>query len=113
MANTGKTIGQASAEGGADTLAGIDAMLTAWKDRDLTEFNTQMGDKNEILTNGDELEIKLYKDRDPGMISYADAYLKDGVQKTGILVVGAGHMVGDTGIIQGLKNLGYTVELEP
>ncbi|MFR4562872.1 MAG: TraB/GumN family protein [Flavonifractor plautii] len=32
---------------------------------------------------------------------------------TGLLVVGAGHMVGDTGVVQGLRDLGYTVELVP
>lgn len=97
----------------ADSAAGVDAMLAAWKDRDVTAFDAAMGDKDEVLKNGDELEVKLYKDRDPGMIAYADSYLKGNEAKTGILVVGAGHMSGSTGIIQGLKDLGYTVEPTP
>ena len=29
------------------------------------------------------------------------------------MTVGAGHMVGNTGVVQGLKDLGYAVEVMP
>ena len=46
-------------------------------------------------------------------LAWADSYLKQEGSHTGIMTVGAGHMVGRTGIVQGLKDLGYTVEVVP
>ena len=48
-----------------------------------------------------------------GMIEYADRYLSAEGPRTGILVVGAAHMIGETGVVRGLQALGYTVELAP
>ncbi|NCB63600.1 MAG: TraB/GumN family protein [Clostridia bacterium] len=100
-----------TAVGDTAAVGQIDVMLAAWKDRDVMAFAKAMGDKDEMLKTADELNAKLYLGRDPGMIAYADSYLKGDEAKTGILVVGAGHMMGGTGIVQGLKNLGYSVEL--
>ena len=47
------------------------------------------------------------------MIAYARDYLTQEGSHTGLLVVGAGHMVGGSGVVQGLKDLGYTVEVVP
>ena len=47
------------------------------------------------------------------MITYAADYLEQEGSHTGLLVVGAGHMIGSGGIVQGLKDLGYTVEVVP
>ena len=63
------------------------------------------------MDSGDELNVKLFTERDPNMIRYAADYLSQGTGNTGILVVGAGHMIGETGVVQGLIDLGYTVEL--
>ena len=90
----------------------ISAMMDTWKDRDPDEFD-KVYDKDAILESDDELNSKLFIDRDPGMIQYAADYLSQEGSHTGLLVVGAGHMVGDTGIVQGLKDLGYTVEVVP
>ena len=90
----------------------ISAMMDTWKDRDPEEFDKVYG-KDAILESDDELNSKLFIDRDPGMIQYAADYLSQEGSHTGLLVVGAGHMVGDTGIVQGLKDLGYTVEVVP
>ena len=90
----------------------ISAMMDTWKDRDPDEFD-KVYDKDAILESDDELNSKLFIDRDPGMIQYAADYLSREGSHTGLLVVGAGHMVGDTGIVQGLKDLGYTVEVVP
>ncbi|MCI9157759.1 MAG: TraB/GumN family protein, partial [Lawsonibacter sp.] len=51
--------------------------------------------------------------RDPNMIAWADRYLKQDGAHTGLMTVGAGHMIGRTGVVQGLKDLGYTVEVVP
>ena len=95
-----------------EEVAQIGAMMDTWKSRDVESFD-QIYDKDAILNSDDELNSKLFTDRDPGMIAYADEYLKREGSHTGLLVVGAGHMVGDTGIVQGLKDLGYTVEVVP
>ncbi len=90
----------------------ISAMMDTWKNRDPEEFD-RVFDKDAVLTSDDELNAKLFTGRDPGMIQYAAGYLSQEGSHTGLLVVGAGHMVGDTGIVQGLKDLGYTVEVVP
>ena len=90
----------------------IGAMMDTWKVRDPEAFDQVYG-KDAILASDDELNAKLFTDRDPGMIQYAADYLSQEGSHTGLLVVGAGHMVGDTGIVQGLKDLGYTVEVVP
>ena len=90
----------------------ISAMMDTWKDRDPEAFDQVYG-KDTILESDDELNSKLFTDRDPGMIQYAADYLSQEGSHTGLMVVGAGHMVGDTGIVQGLKDLGYTVEVVP
>ena len=90
----------------------ISAMMDTWKVRDPEAFDQVYG-KDAILASDDELNAKLFTDRDPGMIQYAADYLSQEGSHTGLLVVGAGHMVGDTGIVQGLKDLGYTVEVVP
>ena len=95
-----------------EEVAQIGAMMDTWKSRDVESFD-QIYDKDAILNSDDELNSKLFTDRDPGMIAYADEYLKREGSHTGLLVVGAGHMVGETGVVQGLKDLGYTVEVVP
>ena len=90
----------------------IRAMMDSWKARDAAKFDAVYG-KDVILDSEDELNRKLFTGRDPGMIQYAADYLNQTGSHTGLLVVGAGHMVGDTGVVQGLRDLGYTVELVP
>lgn len=95
-----------------EQLDQINAMMDTWKDRDPEAFD-QVYNKEAVLNSDDELNSKLFTDRDPGMIQYAADYLSQEGSHTGLMVVGAGHMVGDTGIVQGLKDLGYTVEVVP
>ena len=90
----------------------IGAMMDSWKARDAAKFDAVYG-KDVILDSEDEFNRKLFTGRDPGMIQYAADYLNQTGSHTGLLVVGAGHMVGDTGVVQGLRDLGYTVELVP
>ena len=49
----------------------------------------------------------------PGMIAAAAEYLETEGENTFFLAVGAGHMVDPGGIVSGLRELGYTVELVP
>lgn len=90
----------------------IGLWMDQWKARNVEGF-AKAYPKDETINGGDELESKLFTDRDPGMINYAARYLEQEGSHTGLLVVGAGHMIGSGGIVQGLKNLGYTVEVVP
>ncbi len=90
----------------------ISLWMDQWKTRDVEGF-AKSYPKDEIINGAEELESKLFTDRDPGMIAYAENYLEQGGSHTGLLVVGAGHMIGSGGIVQGLRDLGYTVEVVP
>lgn len=91
----------------------VDRWMEQWKTRDTGAFAKDYP-KDDIQANtADELNAKLFEGRDPNMIAWADRYLKQEGSHTGIMTVGAGHMIGKTGIVQGLKDLGYTVEVVP
>jgi len=51
---------------------------------------------------------KIVDDRNPHMADVAERFLK--YNKTCLFVVGAGHLVGPTGIVELLKKRGYSVE---
>ena len=91
----------------------VDRWMEQWKTRDTEAFANDYP-KDVIQSNTtDELNSKLFEGRDPNMIAWADRYLKQEGSHTGIMTVGAGHMVGNTGVVQGLKDLGYAVEVMP
>ena len=92
--------------------AQIAAMFDARKDRDPETFAAVYG-KETVMDSGDELNVKLFTERDPGMIAAAAEYLETEGENTFFLAVGAGHMVDPGGIVSGLRDLGYTVELVP
>ena len=88
----------------------LSAMFAAWKDRDPEAFS-KVYDKASIINSTDELNSKLFTQRDPGMIKAAAEYLETEGSHTYFMAVGAGHMVDPGGIVSGLRELGYTVEL--
>lgn len=88
----------------------LSAMFAAWKDRDPEAFS-KVYDKAAIINSTDELNSKLFTQRDPGMIKAAAEYLETEGSHTYFMAVGAGHMVDPGGIVSGLRELGYTVEL--
>ena len=90
----------------------LSGMFAAWKDRDPEAFSQVYG-KEAIINSTDELNSKLFTERDPGMIQAAANYLEAEGSHTYFLAVGAGHMVDPGGIVSGLRELGYTVELVP
>ena len=88
----------------------MSGMFAAWKARDPEAFGA-VYDKASIINSDDELNSKLFTERDPGMIAAAASYLEREGENTFFLAVGAGHMVDPGGIVSGLRELGYTVEL--
>ena len=90
----------------------LNGMFSAWKARDPEAF-LEVYDKQAILDSDDELNAKLFTERDPNMIEAAAAYLETEGSHTYFMAVGVGHMVDPGGIVGGLRELGYTVELVP
>ena len=90
----------------------VEGMFQTWKDRDPEGFAEVYGKEN-VINSDDELNSKLFTQRDPGMIAAAAEYLEAEGENTVLLAVGAGHMVDPGGIVSGLRELGYTVELVP
>lgn len=90
----------------------LDAMFAAWKNRDMEAFSAAYN-KQAIVSSEDQLQSRLFTDRDPGMIEAAAAFLEQEGSHTTFMAVGAGHMDDPGGIVSGLRALGYTVELVP
>lgn len=88
----------------------LDAMMEAWKNRDAAAFEASYN-KAAIVESDDEMNARLFTDRDPNMIQAAAAYLETEGENTFFMAAGAGHMVDPGGIVSGLRDLGYTVEL--
>lgn len=84
-------------------------MMTAWQTADLELFHKTY-DKSAIVNSDDELNARLFTDRDPGMVKVARSYLEKEGKNTAFLAFGAGHMVAPGGIVPELQKLGYTVE---
>lgn len=87
----------------------LDAMMAAWKAGDAAAFEAVYG-KAAVVESDDELNARLFTDRDPNMIAHAAGLLETEGENTFFLAVGAGHMVDPGGIVNGLRDLGYTVE---
>lgn len=109
-----------AASDASDSADLIELWTEQWKSRDIDGF-TASYDKDAVLSSEDELSARLFLDRDPNMVQYAAALLKnadgasapDGGELTYVMVVGAGHMIGYTGIVQGLRDMGFIVEAVP
>ena len=97
----------------AEQDAAVDRWMEQWKTRDTQGFARDYPKDDIQSSTTDELNAKLFEGRDPNMVAWADRYLKQPGSHTGIMTVGAGHMIGKTGVVQGLKDLGYTVEVMP
>ncbi len=96
---------QAALDAQAEALDGI---IAAWKTGDLDAFG-QVYDKEGIINSDDELNSKLFTDRDPGMVETAKAHLDQEGSHTTFMAFGAGHMVAPGGIVPELEALGYEV----
>jgi uncharacterized protein len=88
--------------------AEADSLLNAWKTGDTNRLESiamkSMSD-DKRLTSVNE---KLIYQRNRNMTSKIEAFLKK--KETCFVIVGAGHLVGDRGIIELLKSKGYTIE---
>lgn len=58
----------------------------------------------------DEFSTKFFFDRNDHMYETVLEYLEDDTEQTYFVVVGAGHMISDKGIVKLLQDKGYTVD---
>jgi uncharacterized protein YbaP (TraB family) len=97
-------------------------LITAWKSGDIEELEriaftdtdeTEI-DETEIDEYAQALEAeyneKIWEVRNANMIEKIEAMLAEDDTEDYFVVVGAGHMLTEEGIVQGLEALGYTVE---
>ena len=86
--------------------SGDEAALIAY----LQEEDVSNGELSEdALDAKEEYENLLLKNRDAGMLEKAEEYLASG--KTVFFAVGLAHLLGETGLVDALREAGYTVTL--
>lgn len=94
-----------------ESVDSVNQMLDYWKTGNVEELakllNTE--DATDPLTQ--EFNDKLLTTRNKGMLTDITSMLKDDTSHDYFVVVGAAHMFNNDGIVQGLKDAGYTVEL--
>lgn len=84
----------------------IDQLMSAWEDGELDGLEeTLMADFDDYP----ELRDRIITDRNHEWVEQLTGYLKDSEQDY-FVVVGALHMVGDQGVVELLRDAGYTVE---
>lgn len=91
----------------------LNQLYDAWKTGDIAEFLEEDSEDLNSLTDEekqayDDYEKAMLTDRNIGMADKAEEYLKE--DKNVFYVVGFAHMIGDNGIVQLLKDRGYTVK---
>jgi hypothetical protein len=86
----------------------VDTLISAWKAGDAERMESLLV-KN---IRGDQALTDVYEkilyERNRVMVSKVEGYLK--TAETHFVIIGAGHLVGDRGIIEMLRKRGYSVE---
>lgn len=86
------------------------SLLECWKTAD-TEQLEEILFSTEPTTNIEkEYNKKLFDDRNENMTEFVIKALKEDDKNNYFVVVGAGHMLNNTGIVELLEKVGYTVE---
>lgn len=87
--------------------ADMKSMLRTWKTGDVAEMERQL--TRSVVTEDDRaLYAKFMTDRNAAMTDGIEKRLRTG--RTTFVVVGAGHLVGDDGVVEQLRARGYSVE---
>lgn len=96
-----------SAETMADVFRtnSIEPMVNVW----LAGDEAALTESTEAMKETPEYYKAVIKDRNVGMIEKIEGYLDNENKETYFVVVGAGHMLGEDGIVTKLKEKGYTI----
>lgn len=87
-----------------DTAKDFDKMITAWKTGDAPALAQLL---NDALHESPTIFKRLVSDRSASWIPRIEEMLRDG--RTGMVIVGAGHLVGDEGVVALLRKKGLKV----
>lgn len=88
----------------------IEKILASSEEIDLDEVREEEQiEFDKIMELLNTFNESLLDNRNDDMTTIVDNYFKEG--KNVFVVVGAAHVVGDTGLVKGLSNLGYNVNL--
>ncbi len=87
-------------------------LYSSWSRGDMESLEKSANDYIKLLSDNDRAACEKYNkafltDRNVGMVEKAEQYLSEG--KNTFFVVGAMHMIGSDGIVELLKQKGYTV----
>lgn len=85
-------------------------MLAYWKDGNVEDLKTMVFAETGETEIEKEFNEKLWDVRDKHMGESVAAMLTEDTENDYFVIVGAGHMISDTGIVQYLQSLGYEVE---
>jgi len=92
----------------------FDTMLDAWSTGNAELMNTatrqKMLDFCKTMPGMEEYYDKMFFQRDIKIVEKLDKILKSNDGKTYFVVVGAGHLIGKDGLLQLLKDRGYTTK---
>lgn len=85
-------------------------ILKSWKAGDMTELEKMIFAQEATTASEKELNDKIWTIRNANMVKKIQDMLVKDSEKDYFVVVGAGHMLNDNGIVSELRKLGYTVE---
>ena len=102
--------GEVSTEGDTNEVELMNQWIKVMKVRDIKGFEASYP-KDAGIKSGDIMTKALFEGRDSHMTKKVVEYLNDETNANYLVAVGAGHMIGKKGIIQQLKELGYTVNV--
>jgi uncharacterized protein YbaP (TraB family) len=83
----------------------VDEIIAAWQEGNTEAIEELMGTGYDDLTRGDSLKMKFIDDRNLRMTERILEWVRDG--RSYFIIVGAGHLVGEKGIISLLRKEGY------
>jgi uncharacterized protein YbaP (TraB family) len=86
----------------------IDILITAWKNGDVRRMESLIGQGGKDDRTAASMYEKLIYERNRNMAQKIEDFLK--TNETCFVIVGAGHLMGDKGIVEILKNKGYPVQ---
>jgi len=92
-----------------DSSTEIQQMVNAWKEGNKEELNNIINGSRDKYPEFEKMFDKIIDERNDNMTAVVEKWLKEG--KTIFIVVGAGHLIGEKGIINQLsKKEGYEIQ---
>ncbi len=97
-------------EGGTESNETLLKMIQSWKVGDMETLEGMVFGQEAQTDTDREFNEKLFDIRNANMVVKCQEMLTKDTENDYFVVVGAGHMLNDNGIVEELKKLGYTVE---